>query len=143
LGLDWQWEGKAAPFVAPKNRGKNGHLGGGVRHGRMMTGDRAAHCNGSAQLHSSTTPQPTTVWLDVGRIGLGMEKWLCYVVRIFGFFSGGGILRHTETATGRTKSITLPSLPPPRHHNNECVVGCGLRWKGEGAAALFLRGKID
>jgi hypothetical protein len=53
-------------------------------------GKRAAHFNGSAHLYTSNTPQSTSAWLGGGRIGLGMEKWLRFVVCIFLEFCPAG-----------------------------------------------------
>jgi hypothetical protein len=74
------WDGKAALFVATKNRGKIDALGVGKA---WPIGKWAAHLNGFACLYTSNTPQSTSAWLGGGRIGQGMEKWLRFAVCIF------------------------------------------------------------
>ncbi len=74
------WDGKAALFVAMKNRGKINTLGVGKA---WPIGERATHFNGSARLYTSNTPQSTLAWLGGGGIGQGMEKRLRFVVCIF------------------------------------------------------------
>ncbi len=51
------WDGKAALFVATKNKGKIGALGVGKA---WPIGEWAAHLNGFAHLYTSNTPQSTS-----------------------------------------------------------------------------------
>jgi hypothetical protein len=101
-------------------------------------GKRAAHFNGSARLYTSNTPQSTSAWLGGGRIGLGMEKWLRFVVCIFlefwpaGFFYGiiklrpGGRIRSLHPVAS-LNNVTI----------NQRAVGCGLGRPREDAVATF------
>jgi hypothetical protein len=74
------WDGKAALFVAAKNRGKIYTL----RVGKAWPiGKWAAHLNGFARSYTSNTPQSTLARLGGGGIGQGIKKWLCFVVCIF------------------------------------------------------------
>jgi hypothetical protein len=60
------WDGKAALFVATKNRGEIDALGVGKA---WPIGKWAAHLNEFAHLYTSNTPQSTLAWLGGGGIG--------------------------------------------------------------------------
>ncbi len=108
----------------------------------MLNGDRAAHCNGSAQSKNLTTPQSTSIWLDVGKIGQGMEKRLHFVVHIFWNFCQQENFKAHLNCNRKDKfdhSAQFPPLQTPQ----SIMTGCGLGWKGEGAVAPFFQGKIS
>jgi hypothetical protein len=75
---------KGGSVCGDKKWGKINALGVGKA---WPIGKWAAHLNGFTRSYTSNTPQSTSARLGGGRIGQGIEKWLCFVVCIFWNFA--------------------------------------------------------